>query len=74
LGENVIKLEKGSERITETFPDTVNWKSLKGLRNRIDHDYPWLENDKIWDVATQHLDDLETGVKEILNKRYGKGL
>ena len=74
LGENAIKLEKGSERITETFPDTVNWKSLKGLRNRIDHDYPWLENDKIWDVATQHLDELESGIKEILKKRYGKKL
>jgi uncharacterized protein with HEPN domain len=70
MGENVNKLEKGSERIVEKFPDTVNWKQIKGLRNRIDHDYPWLETHKIWDIATNHLDDLEKGIKAILKKRY----
>lgn len=72
LGENVNKLEKGSERIVETFPNVVDWKQIKGLRNRIDHDYPWLENDKIWEAATKHLDRLKEGIKEILKKRYGK--
>ena len=72
LGENVNKLERGSERIVETLPNTVDWKQIKGLRNRIDHDYPWLENDKIWEAATKHLDGLKEGIKEILKKRYGK--
>ena len=73
LGENVASLEKAKERITETFSQTVNWKALKGLRNRIDHDYPWLESEKIWEIASSSLDELEEGIKEILKKRYGKG-
>ena len=71
LGENVSKIEQSADKIIEIFPDFVNWKSLKGLRNRIDHDYTWLESEKIWSMLEENLDDLEFGVKRILKKRYG---
>lgn len=71
IGENVSKIEKSSDKIVEHFPNSVNWKALKGLRNRIDHDYTWLEAGKIWAMLDSDLDDLERGTKEILSKRYG---
>ena len=71
IGENVSKIEKSSDRIVETFPKTINWKALKGLRNRIDHDYTWLEADVIWEMLDDNISNLKDGVKEILKKRYG---
>jgi uncharacterized protein with HEPN domain len=71
IGESVAKLEDSVDRIIEHFPDTINWKSLKGLRNRIDHDYTWLEADKIWSMLENDIGSLETGIKTILSKRYG---
>lgn len=71
LGENVSKLEKCEDRIIDKFPMAVNWKSLKGLRNRIDHDYTWLEADKIWEMLDGNIIELREGVINILYKRYG---
>lgn len=74
LGENVSKIEKGSDRIIESFPNDIKWSALKGLRNRIDHDYSWLEADQLWDMLQNNINELESGVKNILNKRYGHNL
>lgn len=71
IGECVSKIEKSADRIIESFPHSINWKALKGLRNRIDHDYTWLEVDKIWKMLEENILELREGVKEILNKRYG---
>lgn len=71
IGENVSKIERMPDRIIDHFPTTVNWKTLKGLRNRIDHDYSWIEVEKIWEMLGEKIDDLEHGVKTILKKRFG---
>ncbi len=71
IGESVSKIEKSTDRIIEHFPNTINWKALKGLRNRIDHDYAWLEAEKIWAMLENDIEQLESGVKNILAKRYG---
>ena len=71
LGENVAKIEKCEDRIMERFSSEVSWKLLKGLRNRIDYDYTWIEVEKIWKVLFGPIDSLEKGLIEILNKRYG---
>jgi len=71
IGENVAKIEKSSDRIIESFPKAINWKALKGLRNRIDHDYTWLEVDVIWEMLEKSIENLKDGVEEILMKRYG---
>jgi len=71
IGENVSRIEKSSDRIVETFPKAINWKALKGLRNRIDHDYTWLEVDTVWEMLEENISNLKDGVKEILKKKYG---
>lgn len=72
IGENVSKIEKASDRIVESFPNAIKWKALKGLRNRIDHDYTWLESEQIWKMLQDDIDDLKLGVNEILKKRFSK--
>lgn len=71
LGENVSKIEKCEDRIIDKFPTAVNWKSLKGLRNRIDHDYTWLETEIVWKMLEENIVELREGIVNILNKRYG---
>ncbi len=71
LGENVSKIEKSQDRIVENFFKVVNWKALKGLRNRIDHDYTWLDVDVIWDIIGENITDLKRGFEDILKRRYG---
>lgn len=72
LGENVAKVESSPDRILETFPAAIKWKALKGLRNRIDHDYTWLESEKVWEMLEDEMTNLKVGIKLILKKRYGK--
>jgi len=72
IGENVSKIEKSPDRIIDTFPNAINWKSLKGLRNRIDHDYTWLEAEKIWAMLDDQLNELKNGASLILKNRFGK--
>ena len=71
LGENVSKIEKCEDRIIDKYPMAVNWRSLKGLRNRIDHDYTWLETEIVWKMLDENIDELREGIVNILNKRYG---
>lgn len=73
IGENVSKIEKSADRIIESFPNAINWKSMKGLKNRIDHDYTsrGLESEKIWAMLENDIDDLALGAKNILKNRYG---
>ena len=71
VGENVAKIERSEDRIIENFPNAINWKALKGLRNRIDQNYTWIEPDKIWAMLEDNLGQLENGTREILKKRYG---
>lgn len=72
IGENVSKIEKSPDRVLENFPKAIKWKALKGLRNRIDHDYTWLESERIWEMLEDDIDDLKLGIQLILKKRYGK--
>jgi uncharacterized protein with HEPN domain len=72
LGENVAKVESSPDRILETFPTAIKWKALKGLRNRIDHDYTWLESERVWEMLEDEMADLKDGIKLILKKRYGE--
>jgi len=72
LGEQVSNLQESPERIIQHFPDDVDWASLKGLRNQIDHNYIAIDPVKIWDFANQEVADLESSLKRILKKRFGK--
>jgi uncharacterized protein with HEPN domain len=54
-----------SERLKELNP-SINWFQLKGLRNRIAHDYVGIDYEIIWDIISIRLNDLRTDLEMIL--------
>lgn len=72
LGEQVNHLQDSPDRVIQHFPDDVDWSGLKGLRNQIDHNYVSIEPQKIWEFANQEIKKIETTLKSILKKRFGK--
>jgi len=44
----------------------VPWKEIIGTRDRLIHDYMGVDLEKVWEMATIDVPDLEDKVKEIL--------
>ena len=57
------------KNIDENFQEAhsnVKWHILKGLRNRIVHDYEGIKLDVIWDIVTRNIFKLKSDLEEIL--------
>jgi uncharacterized protein with HEPN domain len=63
IGEaaNRINLE-----IKEQYPK-VEWKRIKGLRNRIVHDYFGIDYEIVWSIIENDLDNLIEEVEQIID-------
>ena len=48
--------------------NNINWIEIKGLRNRIVHDYGGIQFRAIWEVVVDDLPQLIKDVEEIINK------
>lgn len=47
-----------SDRTKIEFPD-IAWDAIRGLRNRLAHDYPGTDHVSIWHALVHDLDELE---------------
>lgn len=59
-----------SSKIDEDFKtehSEIEWKRMKGLRNRMIHDYSGIDYQVVWDIITEYLDELEYQVEKLLN-------
>jgi uncharacterized protein with HEPN domain len=54
------------EQMCKAHP-TIPWYALRGLRNRIVHDYEGVKIDLIWDMITLNLQELITELQAILD-------
>jgi len=54
LGESAHKIDKA----TETALPTIPFKNIRGMRNRIAHDYGAVDFAIVWDVAEQEVPSL----------------
>ncbi|MBM3326612.1 MAG: DUF86 domain-containing protein [Calditrichaeota bacterium] len=54
------------EEIKLNYPD-VNWKSIRGMRNIIVHEYFGLDYDMIWSVIQEFIPKIETQINAILS-------
>ncbi|MGH3966795.1 MAG: HepT-like ribonuclease domain-containing protein [Mycobacterium sp.] len=60
---NIIRLAADLERLGEewiTARPAIPWRLIKGMRNRIAHDYWTADDDIVWAVVEQHARDLRT--------------
>jgi uncharacterized protein with HEPN domain len=55
------------EEIRELHTE-VNWHRVRGLRNRLVHDYMGVDNAIVWAIVENDLDDLKSQVSRMFNK------
>jgi uncharacterized protein with HEPN domain len=44
----------------------VEWKRMKGLRNRMIHDYSGIDYEVVWDIIESYLEELEFQIEKLL--------
>ena len=60
-----------SSKIDEDFKlnhSEIEWSRMKGLRNRMIHDYSGVDYQVVWDIISEYLDELEYQVEKLLKK------
>jgi uncharacterized protein with HEPN domain len=64
---NVVRLAADLERLGEpwlTSHPAVPWRLIKGMRNRIAHNYWTIDDDVVWTVVEQHATQLHQALAE----------
>ncbi len=65
IGELVKNLDNNFQN---KYPN-IKWHILKGLRNRIVHDYEGISLDVMWDIIKKDIPQLKNNLQEILDKK-----
>lgn len=70
LGETVAQLVNDDpDNITKKFIE-IPWTEIRAIRNRSSHNYFSIDPNIIWKYINDELPDIETGIRNILAKRY----
>ncbi|MGH8776147.1 MAG: HepT-like ribonuclease domain-containing protein [Jiangellaceae bacterium] len=54
---NIVRMTADLERLGEAWIEAhpaVPWRLVRGMRNRIAHDYRTIDDDVVWDVVERH--------------------
>jgi uncharacterized protein with HEPN domain len=63
LGELATKL---SDHFYERYPE-IPWRAIRGMRNRIVHDYDGIKFTLLWNILTQDIPLLRDQLMKIIN-------
>ena len=69
IGELAKELTTDIQNATPAIP----WKSIKGMRNRIVHDYESIDFTVLWGTIGTSLPDLKNQLMRILESQQDKG-
>ncbi|MGC2165237.1 MAG: DUF86 domain-containing protein [Gallionella sp.] len=64
IGEAATKLADEYPEFVSNFPQ-VQWKSMRGMRNRLAHGYFDINLDVVWETVRQALPELEGQLRQI---------
>jgi uncharacterized protein with HEPN domain len=64
IGEAATKLADEYPEFVSRFPE-VEWKSMRGMRNRLAHGYFDINLDIVWETVKQALPELENKLRQI---------
>ena len=67
IGESLKKVDKLTDGKLLVKYDTIDWKSIKGMRDILSHHYFDMNAEAIYNVCHDELDDLHLVIREILN-------
>jgi uncharacterized protein with HEPN domain len=69
LGEAANQLTK----IEVSLPDTIPWQTIRGIRNRVVHQYFDIDSQILWIVVSVEIPSLKTPLREFLNAYNPQG-
>lgn len=69
IGENSGKI---SEELKQLYSD-IEWKKMKGFRNRVVHDYINIDAFMVFDIIKNDLPSLKARLMDVLRIELGKG-
>lgn len=52
------------EEIRDTYP-FVNWRRIRGFRNRLVHDYMGIDYEIVWEIIEKDIDELQQQIQSI---------
>ena len=55
-----------------TMNPEIEWKRIRGFRNRIVHDYYGIDHDIVWSVVENDLDDLIDRLEDFIENHSGE--
>lgn len=64
----LIQVAENSDKLTDTFKQTfssIPWRAMKGLRNRIVHEYGNVDLSVVYDTVKEDIPDLLQKLNEI---------
>lgn len=68
--QNITVIGEASNRLSEDIkneiPD-ISWQEIRGMRNRIIHDYFGIDYIIVWEVITADLPDFKNKIETYLN-------
>lgn len=70
IGEHVGKISDE----TKTKYSSIPWRQVRGLRNRIAHDYTGIDYEMVFDVVSNDLPTLKTALEAILKEGFEQSL
>ena len=70
IGENSGKI---SEDLKLKYPK-LSWRELRGLRNRIVHDYTGIDYEMVFEIITNDLKHLKDGMANIVKQELASGI
>ena len=64
----IAELAGGISDETQKRHNHISWKSIRGMRNRIVHDYENIDLEVLWGTVTQGLPDVARKIDGILKR------
>ena len=64
----LVQIAENGEKLTNTFKELhkgIKWKAIKGMRNRIVHDYGFIDMTIIYDTITNSIPELYAQIKDL---------
>ena len=66
IGEAAVRIQKAAPEFAAAHPE-LPWSPMRGIRNKVVHDYFDVAWDVVWDTVKQNLPPLLEQVKSLLN-------
>jgi len=66
IGESLKKVDTLTEKKLLAKYDSIDWKSIKGMRDVLSHHYFDMNAEAIYNVCNDEIDDLHRVIREIL--------